>query len=86
MTEKPKVRRSKAMKLRRPHLKLMYVLVPDEVLQSPYQMLWLLKHDDPQAKMVKDAYFSLIEVLVEEYSPPFAGGKEWDNRRKGLCK
>ncbi len=71
------------MKLRRPHLKLMYVLVPDAVLQIPYHLLWQLKYDDDsQAKTVKDTYFSLIEELVKEYSPPYAGGKEWDNRKR----
>ncbi len=74
------------MKLRRPHLKLMYTLVPDEELQTPYQMLWLLKHGDPQAQMVKDAYFSLIEALVKQYSPPYTSGRKWDNRMKGLLK
>ncbi len=71
------------MKLRRPHLKLMYVLVPDDELQTPYEMLWQLKNaDPPQPRMVKDVFFSLTEALVEQYSPPFKGGREWDNRKR----
>ncbi len=74
------------MKLRRPHLKLTYVLVPDDELQAPYHMLWLLKHGDPQAKMVKDEFFKLTEALVKHHSPPYTGGRKWDNRMKGLLK
>lgn len=72
------------MKLRRPHLKLMYVLVPDEELQKPHEMLWQHHHSDLdflQRRMVADIYLSLVEVLVEQYSPPFRGGQKWDNRK-----
>ncbi len=73
------------MKLRRPHLKLMYCVVPDDQeLQTAYHMLWLLKHGAHQesSKMVKDKFFKVTEALVKQYSPPFTGGKRWDNRKK----
>ncbi len=74
------------MKLRRPHLKLTYVLVPDDELQTPYDILWLLKYTDPHnPRMLKDIFLSLTETLVEKYSPPFDDGLELDNRR-GLLK
>ena len=74
------------MKLRRPHLKLMYCVVPEDELQTAYHMLWLLKNGDPHAKMVKDKFFEVTEALVKQHSPPFTGGKKWDNRMKGLRK
>ena len=73
------------MKLRRPHLKLMYVLVPNDELQTPYDVLCHLHSgcaDGPHAtRLAMDTFLSLTEFLVEKYSPPFKGGQEWDNRK-----
>ena len=72
------------MKLRRPHLKLMYVLVSSDELQDPFDILLRLKTGDwePIAeKMLKDMYLGMVEHLTKKHSPPFKGGEKWDNRR-----
>ncbi len=77
--------KTRGMKMRRPHLQLVYVLAPEEELLGPYEMLWKLKHthlSDPN--MVKDVFFAMTEALVEHYSPKFDEGLEWDNRRELL--
>ena len=72
------------MKLRRPHLKLMYVLVPNDELQTPYDVLAHINQgcaEPAEWRLAISTFFSLTEALVEKYSPPFKGGREWDNRR-----
>lgn len=73
------------MKLRRPHLKLMYVLVPNDELQTSYDVLCHINQgcaEPAEWHLAISTFFSLTEALVEQYSPPFKGGQEWDNRRR----
>ncbi len=74
------------LKLRRPQLQLMYVLVPDSELQTAYDVLSHIRDagicDFHELKLAVSTFLSLTESLVEQYSPPYEGGHEWDNRRK----
>ncbi len=74
------------MKIRRPHLRLVYCLVPGRELKASRDLLWLIEHTEPErAKHAKDVFFGLTEALMIRYSPIFDEGLEWDNRR-GLLK
>ena len=72
----------KGMRFRRPHLKLMYVLVPDAELQTAYDILSHINQGCDN-NLAIDTFLSLTEAPTEYYSPPFKGGHEWDNRK---CK
>ena len=63
-----------------------YSLVPEYELQEVYNVLLHIKLNDsmgPADKALAAAVFlSLSEALLEKYSPPFKGGKEWDSRKQ----
>ncbi len=79
------VKSKSGMKIRRPHLRLTYALIPAEELQEAHDLLWIIKHSEPgRAKQAKDVFFGLTEALMLRYSPLFDEGLEWDNRRELL--
>ncbi len=75
------MRLKRGMKMRRPHLKLIYVLVPEEELQTSYDMLLHIHLGRPPFNLAVDAFLSVTEALVEHYSPPYQGGRHLDKRR-----
>ncbi len=62
-----------------------YSKAPIGELQTPHDVLVHIGTacgDPHDWKLAIDTFLSLTEALLEQYSPPFRGGYEWDNRRK----
>ncbi len=71
-----------------PRYKQLLVFVPEEEKQLglAWEVLWHLKNGEFRDKAGRNTaistFLALTEELLEEYCPPYEGGRELDNRRR----